>query len=185
VQRAKLDPHRPFQRFPLAPHQMRDRQTRTEDAFVLCHLGVVRIESTEWSLSIDGLVERPRTLRFDDLVRYPKTEVTSVHQCCGSPFAPFEPTGRVSNVSWGGARLADVLADSRPRRTANYIWSWGSDFGEFGGVALDAHCKDLPIARAGSDVLIAYELNGEALPAEHGFPARLVVPGFYGTNSVK
>jgi Oxidoreductase molybdopterin binding domain len=94
VQRAKLDPHRPFQRFPLAPHQMRDRQTRTEDAFVLCHLGVVRVESTEWSLSIDGLVERPRTLRFDDLLRYPKTEVTSVHQCCGSPFA------RPSNPSW-------------------------------------------------------------------------------------
>jgi DMSO/TMAO reductase YedYZ molybdopterin-dependent catalytic subunit len=127
MRRAKLDPHRPFQRFPLAPHQMRDRQTRTEDVFVLCHLGVVHVESTEWSLSIDGLVERPRTLRFDDLLRYPKTEVTSVQQCCGSPFAPFEPTGRVSNLSWGGARLADVLADSRPRPAAGYLWSPGPE----------------------------------------------------------
>ena len=66
-----------------------------------------------------------------------------------------------------------------------YIWSYGADFGEFGGVAVDAYVKDLPIARVTDDVLIAYEMNGSALPAEHGFPARLLVPGFYGTNSVK
>jgi DMSO/TMAO reductase YedYZ molybdopterin-dependent catalytic subunit len=50
---------------------------------------------------------------------------------------------------------------------------------------VDAFVKDLPIARIRADVLISYELNGSILPAEHGFPARLVVPGFYGTNSVK
>ena len=66
-----------------------------------------------------------------------------------------------------------------------YIWSWGADFGEFGGLTLDAYCKDLPIERVEADVSIAYKMNGAALPAEHGFPARLVVPGFYGTNSVK
>jgi DMSO/TMAO reductase YedYZ molybdopterin-dependent catalytic subunit len=164
---------------------MRERRTRTEDAFVLCHLGVVRVEPTEWSLRIDGLVEQPRTLRFDDLIRFPKAEVTSVHQCCGSPFAPFEPTRRVSSVSWAGARLADVLADCHPRPAAAYIWSCGADFGKFGGEAHEAYCKDLPIERVEADVLIAYEMNGGALPSEHGYPARLVVPGFYGTNSVK
>lgn len=183
--KARLDPPRPFRRFPLAPHQMQDRRTRTEDTIVLCHLGVARIESTEWSLSIDGLVENPLTLRFDGLRRYPKTEVASVHECCGSPFAPFEPTRRVANVSWAGARLAEVLADSRPRPEARYVWSYGADSGEFGGVAVDAFGKDLPIERVEADVLIAYEMNGSPLTAEHGFPARLVVPGFYGTNSVK
>jgi DMSO/TMAO reductase YedYZ molybdopterin-dependent catalytic subunit len=64
-------------------------------------------------LTIDGLVERPRTLRFGDLVGYSKTELVSVHECCGSPFAPCEPTRRVSNVTWGGTRLADILADCR------------------------------------------------------------------------
>ena len=68
---------------------------------------------------------------------------------------------------------------------AKYIWSYGADSGEFGGVPVDAFIKDLPIARIQADVLISYELNGSMLPAEHGFPARLVVPGFYGTNSVK
>ena len=68
---------------------------------------------------------------------------------------------------------------------ARYIWSYGGSFGEFGSVVVDAYVKDLPIARIDDNVLLCYEMNGSALPAEHGFPARLIVPGFYGTNSVK
>ena len=178
----KLDPATFFRRIPLAPHQMRDRVTRTQDAIVLCHLGVPRLDREQWSLTIDGLVERPLALRFGDLMRYRKSEVTSFHQCAGSPLAPLEPTRRICNITWGGARLADVLADCRPSGNAKYIWSYGTDFG---GEKVDAYIKDLPIARVEADALIAYEMNGDALPAEHGFPARLVVPGFYGTNSVK
>jgi DMSO/TMAO reductase YedYZ molybdopterin-dependent catalytic subunit len=174
-----------FRRIPLAPHQMRDRLTRNEDAVVLCHLGVPRLDREQWSLTIDGLVERPLTLRFNDLERYPKAVVTSFHQCAGNPLQPFEPTRRVCNITWGGARLADLLADCRVNPRAKYVWSYGADFGEFEGVAIDAYVKDLPMARLEADVLVAYEMNGDALPAEHGFPARLVVPGFYGTNSVK
>jgi len=81
-----------------------------EDAIGLCHLGVPRIQPADWSLTIDGLVEQPRVLRLDDLTRYPKVEVTSFHQCAGSPLAPFEPTRRVSNIRWGGVRLAELLA---------------------------------------------------------------------------
>jgi DMSO/TMAO reductase YedYZ molybdopterin-dependent catalytic subunit len=185
VNQVRLDPQGPFMRHPLAPHQMQDRLTRTENVMVLCHLGVPRLEADKWSLLIDGMVERPRTLRFDDLLHYPKTDLTSVHQCCGSPFEPLKPTRRVSNITWTGARLADVLADCRPNGAAKYIWSYGVDSGDFSGVAVEAYLKDLPITRIEADVLIAYEMNGSPLPAEHGFPVRLVVPGFYGTNSVK
>ena len=180
-----LDPKGPLKRDPLVPHQMRDRLTRTEDAIILCHLGVPRFERDRWSLMINGMVKRAHALPFDELRRYPRTEIGAVHQCCGSPLAPFAPTRRVCNVKWAGARLADVLADCRPSTAAKYVWSYGADYGEFGGVAVDAYVKDLPMARIAEDVLIAYEMNGSALPAEHGFPARLVVPGFYGTNSVK
>jgi len=62
----RLDPQHPFMRDPLAPHMMRDRLTRTQDLFILCHLGVPRIERDQWSLTIDGMVERPRTLRFNE-----------------------------------------------------------------------------------------------------------------------
>lgn len=172
-------------RLPLAVHELQDRRTRIEDAIVLWHLGVPHIDLDQWSLAIDGLVNSPTTLRFGDLVRYPKTKVGSVHNCCGSPFKPFEPTHRVSNVTWGGARLADVLARARPGSDARYIWSYGADSGDFGGVAVEAYTKDLPITRIHTDVLLAYEMNGKPLLPEHGFPVRLVVPGFYGTNSVK
>ena len=111
----------------------------------------------------DGLIERPTTLRVDDLVRYPKLELASVHQCCGSPFAPFELTRRVTNVTWGGARLADLLADCRSVPRARYLWSYGADSGEFSGVRIDAFCKDLPLERVNEDVLVAYEMNGEPL----------------------
>lgn len=181
----KLDPHRFFSRLPLAPHQMGDRLTRVEDAIVLCHLGVPRIARDAWSLTVDGLVKTPQVLTFADLVRLPRVEVTTVHQCAGSPLKPNEPSRRVCNVTWGGARLADILSACAPLPSARYLWSTGADFGEFGGVHVDAFVKDLPIERVTADVLIAYEMNGVALAPEHGFPARLAVPGFYGTNSVK
>jgi DMSO/TMAO reductase YedYZ molybdopterin-dependent catalytic subunit len=164
---------------------MRDRVTRAEDAIVLCHLGVPRIARADWSLAIDGLLAHPNTLGFADLARYPKVEVTSVHQCAGSPLQPLEPTQRVCNLTWGGVRVVDVLSACGPLPAARYLWSTGADFGEFGGVRVDAYLKDLPIERVQSNVLIAYEMNGAPLAPEHGFPARLVVPGFYGTNSVK
>ena len=174
-----------FSRSPLAPHRMRERLTLTQDLFVLCHLGVPQLETDFWSLTIDGLVARPLRLGFSDLTAYPKSTITSFHQCCGNPLRPLEPTRRISNLRWGGARLSDVLRDCRPASEAKYLWSYGADYGEFVGMYHEAYVKDLPLERISSDVLIAYELNGAPLPTENGFPARLVVPGFYSTNSVK
>jgi DMSO/TMAO reductase YedYZ molybdopterin-dependent catalytic subunit len=167
------------------PHQMHARATPTADMIVLCHLGVARLERETWSLTVDGLVRRSLRLQFADLLAYPKHVVTSFHQCAGSPLAPREPTRRICNVRWGGARFADILRNCEPLPNARFVWSYGADYGSFGGLKHDAYVKDLPLARAACDVLIAYELNGAPLPPEHGFPARLVVPGFYGTNSVK
>ena len=118
-------------------------------------------------------------------MQYEKAAVTSVHQCAGSPLEPCAPTQRVCNVTWAGARLADILAECEPRPGARFVWSAGMDHGDFSGVSIDAYVKDLPLDRVAADVLVAYEMNGAPLMPEHGFPARLVVPGFYGTNSVK
>jgi DMSO/TMAO reductase YedYZ molybdopterin-dependent catalytic subunit len=183
--RVQMNPAGFFRRIPLLPHQMRSRVTATADMIVLCHLGMPALDAAQWSLTVDGLVERPLHLQFSDLTAYPKHAITSFHQCAGSPLAPHEPTQRISNVRWAGARLADVLRDAKPAREAKYVWSRGADHGEFGGLAHEAYDKDLPIERVACDVLIAYELNGAPLPPAHGYPARLLVPGFYGTNSVK
>jgi DMSO/TMAO reductase YedYZ molybdopterin-dependent catalytic subunit len=185
MQLAHMDPAEFLRRIPLLPHQMSSRLTPTRDMIVLCHLGVAHLDRAAWSLAIDGLVERPMELHFSDLAAYPKHAITSFHQCAGSPLQPFEPTRRISNVRWAGARLVDVLRECRPLASARFVWSRGADHGSFGELAHEAYIKDLQLDRVPADVLIAYELNGEPLPPEHGFPARLVVPGFYGTNSVK
>lgn len=179
----RLDPAHPFKRDPLPPHELAERFTTTPH--ILCHLSVPRFEPGEWRLTIDGLVERPRELGLDELRRYPRVELAAVHQCCGSPLAPFEPTRRVSQVRWGGVRLSHLLAEARPRPGARFLWSSGADSGELAGVRADAYVKDLPLERVAQDVLLAYEMNGAPLLAEHGSPVRLFVPGFYGTNSVK
>jgi sulfane dehydrogenase subunit SoxC len=136
-----------FSRFPLAPHQMHERLTPTEDVFVLCHLGVPQIDAHSWSLTIDGLVTRPLRLSFSDLTQYPKRIITSFHQCMGSPLSPLAPTRRISNVRWSGARLSDIMRDCRPALEAKYLWSYGADYGEFGGIYHQAYVKDLPLER--------------------------------------
>jgi DMSO/TMAO reductase YedYZ molybdopterin-dependent catalytic subunit len=183
--RAKLDPAEALGRHPLKPHQLTDRITRIEDTIVLCHLGVPRLDPDDWSLSIDGLVCRPMQLTLSEIRRRPRTELTSVHQCCGSPIKPDTPMRRICNVVWGGTRLSDLLADCEPDPSARYVWSSGADHGVFQGEECNAFVKDLPLDRAAADVLIAYEMNGSPLRPENGYPARLVVPGYYGTNSVK
>lgn len=185
MDRPTLDPKGYYRRIPLLPHQMRDRLTATEDTIVLCHLGIPRIDASAWRLRIDGLVERSRDIDYPALLRYPKVEVQSIHQCAGSPLQPAAPTRRICNVLWAGARLADIIADCGLKPEASFLWSRGADHGDFEGVTCDDYLKDLPIERLPHDVLLAYEMNGEPLRPENGFPVRLVVPGFYGTNSVK
>ena len=96
--RVKLDPPEAFGRHPLQPHQLTDRITRTDDAIVLCHLGVPRLDPDDWSLSIDGLVRRTLRLTLGELMRRPRVELTSVHQCCASPMKPDVPARRVCKL---------------------------------------------------------------------------------------
>lgn len=183
--RAVLDPAGPFARHPLEPHRLVDRVTRTEDTIVLCHLGIPRIVPDAWTLTIDGLVRHPLCLTPSDIEKRPRVSIVSVHQCCGSPLQPEVPTRRICNVVWTGARLSEILAEAEPEPGACYVWSSGADYGIFQGESCEAYVKDLPLDRIFADVLIAYEMNGAPLRPENGYPARLVVPGYYGTNSVK
>jgi DMSO/TMAO reductase YedYZ molybdopterin-dependent catalytic subunit len=181
----KMAPEGFFKRISLEPHHMLERITPGHEVIVLCHLGVPHIEAKDWSLTIDGLVKRQTRLSFSDLRRYRFVEVESIHECAGSPLQPEVPTRRASNVVWGGVRLADILGDCGLEPSASFIWSYGADFGSFSGVTVPSFVKDLPLSRLAADVLVATGMNGAPLPRENGFPARLVVPGFYGTNSVK
>jgi sulfane dehydrogenase subunit SoxC len=184
--RPVLDPSSGFRRIPLLPHQLSEPITPTPDVFVLAHLGVPRVDISTWRLEIDGLVREPRSYTFDDLRRLPRTDLQAFHKCVGNPLAPAVATRRVANVTWGGLDLKSLLENAGMDPEARFLWSYGLDYGDFEGTYNDSYVKDLPRERLDAgDVLLAYELNGQPLPAEHGFPLRLVVPGFYGTNSVK
>ena len=172
-------------RVPALPHELTDRITPIEKSIVLCHLGVPDIEADEWLLTIDGMVEKPAVLTFAQLKQFRFHELQSFHQCAGSPLNPEHPTQRICNVIWGGALLKDILAHSKVQPGAKFLWSSGSDGGVLAETICPTYMKDLPIDRIGQDVLVAYEMNGKPLLPEHGYPARLVVPGYYGTNSVK
>jgi DMSO/TMAO reductase YedYZ molybdopterin-dependent catalytic subunit len=160
--------------------------TPTPDLFVIAHMGIAHVRLADWSLAIEGAVEHPRRLRYAELTAMESRTVTSVHECYGNPVEPDVPTRRVGNVQWTGVPLGDVLRAAGPRPGADHVWLEGADSGTFANVASDRYAKDLPLEAAlAPDVLLAWALNGEPLSAEHGFPVRAVVPGFFGTNSVK
>lgn len=184
--RPPMDPAGGVRDIKRRPHEMTEAITATEDLFVLAHLGIPRVDPSSWSLVVDGLVGRAGKLSLDELKARPKKIVEAVHQCSGNPLEPTVPVRRVANVRWGGVDLAALLDEFAVDTRARFLWSYGLDGGEFAGISSDWYVKDMPLERlAAGGVLIAYELNGAPLPAEHGFPARLVVPGYYGTNSVK
>lgn len=102
------------------------------------------------------------------------------------PRRPDLAARRVANVVWGGADLAEVLRRCGIRPEARYLWAYGLDRGDYDGVSAERYVKDMPLTRlAEGGVLLAYEVNGEPLMPEHGFPLRLIIPGYYGTNTVK
>ena len=167
-------------------HALTDAITAERDLFVVTHMGLAEIEPDSWFLEIVGLVRAPIRLSLPDLMAMKRHEVVSVHECAGSPLTPLEPKRRVGNVVWSGVRLADVLALVGVRAEARYVWSEGLEWGSFAGLVDEPFVKDLPIEKARApEVLLAVALNGEALRPDRGGPVRLVVPGWYGTNSVK
>ncbi len=183
---APLDPARYTRRIILEPHQAIEAVTPQRDLFVLAHLGIPRVEALDWRLEIAGLVERPVTLTLDDIRRLPARRVESFHQCAGAPRRPDLAVHRVANVVWSGVDLADLLRTCSVHADARFLWAYGLDHGDYDGVSAKWYVKDVPLTRLGEGgVLLAYAVNGEPLAPEHGFPLRLIVPGYYGTNTVK
>lgn len=183
---APMDPARYTRRIILEPHQAIEAVTPQRDLFVLAHLGIPRVDAADWRLEIGGLVERSLTLTLDDIRRLPARQVETFHQCAGAPRRPDLAARRVANVLWRGADLADLLRTCGVHADARFLWAYGLDHGRYEDVSAKWYVKDLPLTRLGEGgVLLAYAVNGEPLGPEHGFPLRLIVPGYYGTNTVK
>jgi DMSO/TMAO reductase YedYZ molybdopterin-dependent catalytic subunit len=131
-------------------------------------LAVPRVDSKTWRLRVRGMVERPFELTFDELLALPAVE-ESVTLTCVSNAVGGELVG---NAIWRGVPLRDLLERAGVRSEATQIV----------GRSVDEFTVGFPTEAAldGRMAMVAYGMNGEPLPAEHGFPARLVVPGLYG-----
>ena len=127
-----------------------------------------RISLPQWKVSIGGMVDKPMSLSYDDLLARPQAE-RIVTLCCVSNEVGGE---YISNASFQGVMLADILKEAGVQSGAQQVFS----------TSLDGWTCGFPveIALDGRDAMIALGMNGQPLPLEHGFPARLVVPGLYG-----
>jgi sulfane dehydrogenase subunit SoxC len=183
--RPVMDPAETYRR-QVPVTQLRSFLTPTENVYVIAHMGIAHVPVGGWELRIEGAVERPVRLTYAELLRRPAETIQGVLECFGNPVEPEVPTRRVGNVSWRGARLWPLLEEAGPQSRASLVWLEAPDHGAFAGTSSDRYVKDVPleIVRA-RPVLLAWELNGAPLTPEHGFPVRAVVPGFFGTNSVK
>jgi sulfite oxidase len=159
--------------------------------FVRCHTYTPQVNLGEWSLKIDGVVEQPMTLTMDDLKKLPRTELVGVLECAGNGRRFYQPHlpgaqwafGSVGNGRWAGVRLRDVLQKAGIKSSATQILCDGADVPL--GKMPDFQ-RTIPAAKAlHPDTILAYEMNGQALPVEHGFPLRLIAPGWAGDSWVK
>jgi sulfane dehydrogenase subunit SoxC len=159
--------------------------TSAEQHFVLAHHGIARCAAETWTLSLTDAAGNKKIVSLDQIKALPAREVTAALECAGNPEDPDKPLRIVSNAVWRGPTLRSLLA-AMAAHDARYVWMTGVDWGGYAGETTDGYVKDIPIAKAmDEDVIVAYDMNGAPLTPEHGFPLRLVVPGFYGTNSVK
>lgn len=168
------------------------RITPVERFYIRNHFDAPAGNFADWKLEIRGLVGKPLSLTLADLQKRKQTTIEAVLQCAGNGRGNFKPRvpgvqwrwGAMGNAEWTGVRLADILADAGVAKTAQHVQLQGAE-----KPTLDvtpAFIRGIPIAKAmHPDTLIALQMNGKPLSPLHGYPARLVVPGWVGDDWIK
>jgi len=161
--------------------------------YLLIHFDIPAIDGSSFELEVTGRVDNPMKLSLDDLKARPRISIPVVMECAGNGRSRITP--RPASAPWGedaigcsewtGTPLAAVLRDAGLLDDAVEVLFSGLDRGIDAGVE-HAFERSLSVDDAlGEDVLLAYEMNGQPLPPQHGFPLRLLVPDHYGVASVK
>ena len=178
-----------------APHMLHDSVTPTSRHFVrnngLVPPMATKMDATGWTLTIDGEVKKKLTLTLADLKKMDSETYSLLIECGGNGRALFDPPvrgnpwgrGAVSCSQWTGVPLKDILKMAGIKDSAIYTAHYGADI-PLGKAA--PFSRGIPIEKAMEEhTLVAYKMNGKDIPPHHGFPVRLVVPGWVGSCSQK
>jgi DMSO/TMAO reductase YedYZ molybdopterin-dependent catalytic subunit len=157
--------------------------------YLLIHYEIPLVDEAAWRLEVGGEVERPLSLTLSELRAREPVELVATMECAGNGRALLEPHvvsqpwlhEAVGTGRWRGVALASLLEEAGPR--GSELVFAGLDRGLEGGEEQRFE-RALSLSDA-ADAILAYELNGAPLPPQHGFPLRLVVPGWYGMTNVK
>ena len=162
--------------------------TPESNYFVVAHYGVPTIDAATWKLDIRGRVANPRSYTLDELKKRARGERTCAFECGGN-----RATGimnrMIGNARWTGTPLRPLIEEAKPTSDAIEVVLWGGDEGEE-TIRNDKYRQNFARSMtltdlARSEAILAWEMNGEPLTPDHGFPVRVVVPGWYGVQNVK
>ena len=171
--------------------------TPTKSFYVRTHFPIPAIDRNAWRLYVEGEVEKPFSFNYEELMTIEPVTAPVTLECAGNNRNFLEPKvkgvqwhlGAVGNAEWTGVPLSVLLDRATLKPNAREVVLEGADLGVLedpksppGGLKF---ARSIPLEKARRDVLLAYKMNGDDLPPEHGFPLRAIVPGWYAMASVK
>jgi len=171
--------------------------TPTESFYVRTHFPIPKIDRDAWWLHVEGEVEKPFAINYEQLLELESVTVALTLECAGNNRSLLEPKvkgvqwglGAVGTAEWTGVPLSVLLNRAMTRPSAREVILEGADCGMLEDPKSPpgelTFSRSIPFEKAQRDVLLAYKMNGQDLPAQHGFPLRAIVPGWYAMASIK
>jgi DMSO/TMAO reductase YedYZ molybdopterin-dependent catalytic subunit len=171
--------------------------TPTESFYVRTHFPIPSIDRNAWWLHVEGDVEKPFAINYEELLEFESVTISVTLECAGNNRSFLEPKvkgvqwglGAVGTAEWTGVPLSILLDRARVKANGYEVILEGTDGGMLedpksppGGLKF---ARSIPLEKARADVLLAYKMNGSELPPQHGFPVRAIVPGWYAMASLK
>jgi DMSO/TMAO reductase YedYZ molybdopterin-dependent catalytic subunit len=161
--------------------------------YLLVHYDIPVVDAAAWRLEVGGAVERPLSLALDELRARPSVDLVGTMECAGNGRARLEPrpvsqpwlSEAVGTACWTGVPVRALLDETGVRPDAVEVVFTGIDRGVEADVAQQYERSQRLDEPGLDDAVLAYAMNGAPLPPQHGFPLRLVVPGWYGMTNVK
>jgi DMSO/TMAO reductase YedYZ molybdopterin-dependent catalytic subunit len=171
--------------------------TPTSAFYVRTHFPIPKISKAGWRVRIEGELDRPFELSYDDLLKFKPQTIPVTLECAGNNRDLLATKvkgvqwglGAVGNAAWTGVPLAEILSRAGIKPSAREVVLEGADEGPLEDPkAPRGHvrfARSIPLSKANENVLLAYKINDVELPPEHGFPVRAIVPGWFAVASVK